>query len=219
MNLSPFALVLALAISSNLFAQPQPSSSDADKRFLAFRAQDWKTTHDDDPAQVKEHVQLLRQLKCQVQTHAHAGHTDIQYKTTFWKLLALDTEQQVDQWERWLQANQFETIYGRKTEAPATTNEHAAHEDTTHEDKVGEIVKYRSPDWNAQHADESREKGQFLTLFRALGCETETVEHGDHSDVRYRCPDWRQIELGSHETAHAWQKFLDDAGFETAHQH
>ncbi|MEZ6137642.1 MAG: hypothetical protein R3C53_22375 [Pirellulaceae bacterium] len=186
----------------------QPAAK-AEKIQLAFQLYDWHAKHFDDPAQAAEHAKVLKQLQCEVATVQHNGHTDVRCRTIVWKSLALDSVEQVQQWQAWLNAAGFETLYGRKPQKGVKSN------GQPHQ----EIVQYRLTDWKSQHAHQASQMGQYKAIYSALGCETQEVDHGNHKDLRIRCPDWLELELPTHEAAHKWQKFLQDAGFETAHEH
>lgn len=174
---------------------------------IAFRMRDWKTTHLHDAEQVAKHEQALKQLGCEIKKSQHNGHIDVACRTIYWKSLALQSPEQLQSWQTWLQQIGFETIHGRPV--PSTP-----------EDAAGrELVQYRLPDWKVLHLHQPQEVGQKTTLYRALGCEVTTSQHNGHSDLKLRCSEWHEIELSTHEAAHQWQKFLNQAGFETRHEH
>ncbi len=203
--------VLAGVCVSQLVAQDtSTNTAGAKKIILGFRMLDWKAKHLHDTAQAATHAETLRKLGCEVKTAQHDGHTDVQCRTVYWKSMALDTQEQLNQWKSWLEAAGFDVIHGRPVSV-----EKAKSADGTHK----EIVKYRLVDWRSQHVHQSQEVGQLTTLYASLDCETENLDHSGHTDLRYRCPQWREIELPTHEAAHKWQEFLQKAGFETAHEH
>ncbi len=81
------------------------------------------------------------------------------------------------------------------------------------------ILGFRMLDWKAKHVNEPEAAKVHAETLRKLGCEIENLEHAGHTDLRYRCPEWKQIELPNHDAAHKWQDYLNKAGFETAHEH
>lgn len=202
------AFVAGLLVTQAIAQAPLDATKD--KLILGFRMLDWKAKHINDAAAATTHAETLRKLGCEVKTTEHNGHSDVQCRTVYWKSLALDTPEQVSQWQAWLEQAGFDVIHGRL--ASSQTGKKA---DGTHT----EVVKFRLVDWKSQHIHQNAEVGQTTTLFRSLGCETETLDHSGHSDLRYRCPEWKEIELPSHEAAHKWQEYLNKAGFETAHEH
>lgn len=181
------------------------------KLILAFRMQDWKAQHLHDAEQAQKQADTLRTLGCEVKTAQHNGHIDVQCRTVFWKSLALDSSEQLAQWTAWLQQVGFDTIHGREVSAakPAQGTD----------GKPKEIVRYRSSQWRSQHVHQASEVGQLTTLFTALGCELEKLDHNGHTDLKFRCAGWKEIELPTHEAAHSWQEFLNSHGFETTHEH
>ena len=179
------------------------------KHFLAFRMLKWHASHFDSATDAAKHAKTLQGLECEVKTVQHNGHTDVQCRLGVWKSLALDSHDQVHQWQTWLNKNGFDTIHGH------SATEHVHKDGEAHK----EIVKYRLTEWKSQHAHQAHEATEFLTLYRALGCETEKVQHDGHTDIRVRCPMWMEVELPTHEAAHGWMEFLKKAGFETSHEH
>ncbi|QDV25633.1 hypothetical protein [Aureliella helgolandensis] len=210
-------LVAALltALSGGVALAQSPTSSaipaaEGGKHHLAFRMQNWKTVHMHDAEQAKQHVETLKALGCEVKTAQHDGHIDVQARTTIWKLLALDSQGQVEQWQAWFAQAGFDSLHGHpplENPAPVAGQAHA------------EVVQYRSIDWKVAHLPNVQDSSQRTILYRALGCETKSDQHSGHFDVSARCPDWMEIELPNHQAAHAWQDFLNKAGFETKHNH
>lgn len=82
-----------------------------------------------------------------------------------------------------------------------------------------EIVKFRLASWKAQHFHDQAQAKTFADTVAHLGCEAKTAPHNDHIDVTYRCVEWRSLQAPSHESAHSWETWLKQAGFETQHQH
>lgn len=213
----PFCLIGAPPqLCSELIAQEAAtaavpaSAASAQKLILGFRMLDWNTKHMHDATAATKHAQTLRTLGCEVKTAQHNGHSDVQCRTVYWKSLALDSQDQLLQWKAWLEQTGFDVIHGR----PASSQK-AVNADGTHK----EVVKYRLADWRSQHIHQEAEVGQLTTLYRSLACEVEHLDHDGHTDLKYRCPQWMEIDLPSHQAAHKWQDFLNKAGFETSHEH
>ena len=185
-------------------------SAKAQKFILGFRMLDWNTKHMHDAAAASQHADTLRKLGCEVKTAQHNGHLDVQCRTVYWKSLALGSQEQVLQWKAWLELAGFDAIYGRPASSQKAVNADGSHK---------EVVKYRLADWRSQHIHQEAEIGQLTTLYRSLACEVEHVDHDGHTDLKYRCPQWMEIDLPSHQAAHKWQEFLNKAGFETSHEH
>jgi len=210
LGLLAFAFISGV-IATQLVAQEVGTPTETGKKMiLGFRMQNWKANHIHDAAAAATQAETLRKLGCEVKTAQHNGHSDVQYRTVYWKSLALDTPEQLQQWKTWLEATGFDVIYGR----PASSQAAPKVDGTQHE-----VVKYRLASWRSQHIHQPNELGQLTTLYRSLSCETENLEHAGHTDLRYRCPQWMEIDLPSHEAAHKWQEFLKNAGFETTHEH
>lgn len=186
------------------------ASEDAGKLYVAFRMEAWTTKHLHDAAQVKTYVETLKNLGCEVRTNQHDGHTDVTCRTVFWKSLALDSSEQAERWIAWFRESGFETIHGHAVgQTPSSDSD----------GKPRELVQFRLAEWRSKHTHKAAELSQFTALCRGLGCEVETVSHGNHTDVKFRCPEWREVELPSHVAATSWQKFLGELGFEAKHEH
>ncbi|MGH7200184.1 MAG: hypothetical protein ACREJB_06235 [Planctomycetaceae bacterium] len=82
-----------------------------------------------------------------------------------------------------------------------------------------EIVAYRLTEWKTLHFHDGGKANTHYETVKKLGCEVKKQGHGDHVDVAYRCPQWRQISLTSHEHAHGWERWLKNSGFEVRHEH
>lgn len=209
---------------------PIASAATGGELFLAFRMEDWGAAHFHDEAKAKKHIEVLKQLGCEVKTVDHDGHLDVQCRTTFWKSLALKDQAQVDQWQKWFDAFGFDTIHGRPVgtarkavemelaDKPAEPQQTKPAEQQQTK-KVIETVDYRSSEWRTFHPKEDVEHAQTLALYRALGCEVVQEQHNGHVDIKVRAVDWREVLLPTHEAAHQWQTFLQQAGFETRHSH
>ena len=83
----------------------------------------------------------------------------------------------------------------------------------------GELVAYRLADWHEMHFDDPMKAAQHLKAVRDLGCEAKQSNHGGHIDIVYRCPEWRQAPVQSHELAAQWLGWLKASGFDTHHPH
>lgn len=82
-----------------------------------------------------------------------------------------------------------------------------------------EIVRYQLKDWKAQHIHDAKKAETIFQTLKKLGCELKKEQHNGHIDVKYRCPEWRQLKLDTHEDAHKWEKWLKEYKFTTEHKH
>ncbi len=198
-------VVVALATPASF---GQSNETGEAKVYIAFRMEKWNSRHIHDAPKAQKHAETLKQLGCEVKTASHDGHTDVSCRTIFWKSLALDSHDQAHQWEKWLQDSGFETIHAHP---PANAKPVSS--------GPREVVQYRMTDWKSRHIHNNDELSQLLALYRGLGCDVQVSEHSGHNDVKVLCPSWMEVDMPSHEAAHAWQKFLGDMGFETKHEH
>jgi hypothetical protein len=82
-----------------------------------------------------------------------------------------------------------------------------------------EIVRYRLTKWKSVHTGKETDAKKMVATLKQLKCEYKMHQHGDHIDVIYRCPAWKQLSLKDHKTAHQWEAWLKKYGFETQHIH
>jgi hypothetical protein len=84
---------------------------------------------------------------------------------------------------------------------------------------AAEIVRYRLPDWKAKHLHDAAKADKIADTLKKLGCEVTKADHNGHIDVKYRCPEWRQLSLDSHEEATKWEAWFKEFRFQTEHKH
>lgn len=82
-----------------------------------------------------------------------------------------------------------------------------------------EVVRYRLVDWRVVHTGKVEEAKKLAGTLTKLKCEVKQANHGNHIDIRYRCKDWKQLQLPTHASAHQWETWLKKYGFETVHEH
>ena len=103
-------------------------------------------------------------------------------------------------------------------------------------------ISFRCPSWktvSVQNDDQSNQWHQWLVnnefetvharsaqqaqalkeTYELIGCEAVVDNHGDHIDLKFRCPNWSTVALVNSQAAHVWQDWLNKSGFETQHDH
>jgi hypothetical protein len=169
---------------------------------IGYRLTGWKTVHIHDEAASAEQAATLEQLGCEIKKHSHGDHMDLNFRCAQWRALTLDDDAQVRQWKAWLAGNGFETlVINPPAESPLPK------------------VKFRLTDWKTMHLHQAEQVASFTSTFKMLGCEVSTNSHGDHIDAKIRCQQWIEIELPTEDSAHNWQGWLTQSGFETQHEH
>ena len=78
-----------------------------------------------------------------------------------------------------------------------------------------EVVKYHLADWKNIHTKNNQEADKLVKTFKILKVETKVSDHGNHKDVKYRCPKWKQLTVKDKATASQWQAWLKKRGFKT----
>lgn len=169
---------------------------------IGFRVIDWKTIHSKDEDETKETIAALKKVGCEVISESHGDHIDVKYRCSDWKSLSFATDQLVNQWSTWLSAKGMETVI---LNPPAATK--------------NATVKFRMLEPKTVHLHKPEDAKKIINTLRLVGCSVETAEHNGHQDCTFSCPQWTTIELQSCDSAHSWQKWLDDSGFETQHSH
>lgn len=171
---------------------------------LAFQLPQWKEMHFEDTAKARQHVEVVKKLGCEVKQGSHAGHIDVSYRCADWKSLAVKNHDLSEQWAGWLKAAGFDVSHGHTDPAFA---------------EGAEVVEFRKVQWKQLHGTGSPGEGQMIDQLKNIGCEVVVENHGNHSDVRFRAPVWRDIHVADHATAEQWTAWLRQRGFETRHKH
>ena len=76
-------------------------------------------------------------------------------------------------------------------------------------------VGFRLIEWKTIHADSEASAQESVASLKKIGCEVEMNNHGNHIDVRYRCPQWKAMELPSDQLAAQWTSWLKGKSLET----
>jgi hypothetical protein len=199
-TISMIAAIVVAAIASG------PSFSLADdggQETLAFRMTDWKASHFDSSQDAQRHLEMLKQIGCEVAAEQHSGHIDVRARTGGWKSITLSSCALCDQWESWLKTAGFETLHGH-SHAPAP----------------GAVaVQFQLPTWKTQHFTNQTQAAEAALWFKALGCEVQQGQHAGHIDLNVRCATARTLVCDSHDQAHELQNWLNQNGFQTQHTH
>ena len=174
----------------------------ANLKKIGFRLQEWKAIHSHSDQEAAETVAALKKVGCEVTTEQHGDHTDVKYRCPEWKSLSLATDQLVNQWSTWFAAKGMETVV---MNPPANTQK--------------ATVKFRLAQPKTVHLHDLDAARKIVTTLKLIGCEVSSHDHNGHKDVTFSSPNWITIELPSDENAHVWQKWLNESGFETHHEH
>lgn len=169
---------------------------------IGFRLTEWKTIHAQTADQAEKEIAALKKIGCEVTSEKHDGHTDINYRCPKWKSMKLTSETLVDQWSSWCDAKGMETV-----EMNPRANSKKA------------TVQYRLPVPQTVHLQNSEQAAMIITTLKLIGCQVTTNDHGDHIDTTFSCANWLTIALPTEASAHGWQEWLNESGFETKHQH
>ena len=84
---------------------------------------------------------------------------------------------------------------------------------------AAELVRYQAKEWQGKHIHDAEKVKTIAETLTNLGCEVTKHDHNGHTDLKYRCEEWKQLELETHEEAHQWENWLKEYGFETEHKH
>ena len=186
----------AQATSNN--AQQQP----AVVKKVGFRMANWRTVYGDGTQATTKLVSTLQEIGCEVKQDDHGGHKDISFRCPSWKTVSVQNDDQSNQWHQWLVDNEFETVV---LNPPATT--------------PLPTVNARMANWRTVHAESPQQAQALKETYELIGCETVVDNHGDHIDLKFRCPNWSTVALVNSDAAHVWQDWLNKSGFETQHDH
>ncbi len=187
--------------------QQQPSVAPATAQSqvvkkVGFRMAKWRTVHGDGTQATTDLVSTLQKIGCEVKQDNHGGHADISFRCPNWKSIPVQDDNQTNQWHQWLVNNEFETVV---LNPPAST--------------TLPKVSIRMADWKTIHAQSAEQAQALKETYEVIGCEAVVDNHGDHIDLKFRCPDWTTVALVNSQSAHVWQDWLNKSGFETHHDH
>ncbi len=199
-------IIAGLAIPQTTAAQTSQASPmvqvAAPAKKMGFRLIEWKTIHSHSQEEAKETVAALQKIGCEVTSNSHGNHIDVQYRCPEWKSMKLATDQLVNQWSSWCAGKGMETVV---MNPPAGTQK--------------ATVKFRLVTARTVHLDDMVQAKQIVNTLEMIGCNIKTNQHGDHMDATFSCPEWVTIEVPTDANSHAWQKWLNESGFETQHSH
>jgi len=102
-----------------------------------------------------------------------------------------------------------------QVQAPATSVYRAPQGTASQVSSAAKIVGYRAPEWKSLHTTSSEEAEQTLATLKKIGCEVDTNNHGDHFDIKYRCPEWRSMKVKTHTLQSQWSSWCENQGMET----
>lgn len=95
-----------------VFAQPAQSGH---LETVAYQLPEWKSGHFDQASQAEMQTDTLRMLGCEVKEGSHAGHHDVSYRCSQTRVIGVESHDEAEKWETWLQANGFETQHVHQT--------------------------------------------------------------------------------------------------------
>lgn len=97
---------------------------------------------------------------------------------------------------------------------PNSTKTHVKDDVGTKSDGNVKKVGFRLASWKTIHTHNQESVKSNVAMLKKLGCEVATNDHGDHVDVRYRCVNWKSMELPSEQLADQWTDWLSEKGLE-----
>ena len=169
---------------------------------VGYRAPDWKTLHTSSTEGAEQTVGTLKKIGCEVETNNHGDHIDIKFRCPEWRSMKVKTHALQAQWSNWCETQGLETVVVNPT--PNTKRP---------------TVSFQMAQPRTVHLHDQDAAQKILNTLTLVGCEISTNDHGDHTDATFSCPQWTTIELVSEDSAHAWQKWLKESGFQTKHEH
>lgn len=208
MSLFALAFTSSAALSQqsvNQFSSAKRTETvkkDSTVRKVGFRLSKWRTVHGDDSDTTANTVKTMKQIGCEVRQDNHGDHVDVSFRCLSWRSIKVNDEKSSIQWQEWLVQNKFETVVlnpGKESKLSA--------------------VKVRMPEWKTIHARDSNQAQSLKNTYEMIGCEVKIDNHGNHIDLKFRCPNWNTIGLPNSQAAHVWEDWLKKTGFETQHSH
>ncbi len=170
---------------------------------LAYRLMDWKEMPFSNSQVAQQHLDAVQSLGCEARMENNAGTVVVSYQCPEWKSMEIASHVLAEQWMAWLMASGFDCSHGHVDAAMLNGPE---------------VVEFRLTEWQTLHAGLD-EVQPFVASLSKVGCEVQQTDHGDHVDIRFRSPVWRDIHLVDHQTAEGWIAFFESQQFEVIHEH
>lgn len=76
-------------------------------------------------------------------------------------------------------------------------------------------IGFRVSEWKTIHSHDASVMQTEMQTLTKIGCEVTTASHGDHVDLKYRCSNWKTIEVPTDELSKQWTAWLADKEMET----
>jgi len=207
----PFVLLTGFVIEtaagqsgSSTYRSPQATATQVSVsgKLVGYRAPDWQTLHTASADEAQQTVATLKRIGCEVESNNHGDHVDVKFRCPEWRSMKVKTHALQSQWSNWCEKQGLETV----VVAPAP-------------DTKRPTVAFQMAQPRTVHLHDQAAAQKILNTLTLVGCEISTKDHDGHTDATFSCPQWKTIELTSEDSAHAWEKWLKESGFETKHTH
>ena len=76
-------------------------------------------------------------------------------------------------------------------------------------------VGFRLTEWKTIHSHSEEEAQEILATMTKIGCEVASDNHGNHIDIKYRCPEWKSMKLTTDQLVNQWSTWCQSKGMET----
>ena len=203
-----FALLTCVAVEtaagqsqSNTYRPAQANQVSSAAKIVGYRTTDWQTVHTASSDEADQTVATLKRIGCEVDTNNHGDHIDIKFRCPEWRSMKVKTHTLQAQWSSWCESQGLEIVV---VNPPENTKR--------------PTVMFQMAQPRTVHLHDQAAAIKILNTLTLIGCDIKTNDHNGHTDATFGCPDWRTIELASEDSAHAWQKWLKESGFETKHE-
>jgi hypothetical protein len=111
-----------------------------------------------------------------------------------------------------------EAAVGAPTSQPGSTQTSQVQQPPTAIVKVKSAPKkigFRLKEWKTIHAPSAEDAQVTVATLKKIGCEVESGDHGNHIDVKYRCPDWKSMKVATDQLVNQWTTWCAGKGMET----
>jgi len=76
-------------------------------------------------------------------------------------------------------------------------------------------IGFRVSEWKTIHSHDASVMQTEMETLTKIGCEVTTASHGNHVDLKYRCSNWKTIEVPTDDLSSQWTVWLADKEMET----
>ncbi len=77
-------------------------------------------------------------------------------------------------------------------------------------------IGFRLANWKTIHSHGTQQQtDETIETLQKIGCEVTQSQHGNHTDIKYHCPEWKSLSVETNQQLDQWYSWLNNKGMET----